>query len=268
MLSQVERGETSPTLAVAERSRPGSSCRFAAAAAGRGRRRQRRAGRASACAAGAPRGHRYEVLTPPLPGPARRGLAAHARARRGHRRSRRPADARAGQPRDRGRARRASCGWSATAWPTTSARATRSPSTPTCHTTSRTPAAATRASCRSSPPASGGAEHAQDPVREDLGGATRSRRAEPRFYIDLHLVHEVTSAAGVRGPAAGRAQGAPARPHARDRRPQRAHRRRQRPLDRSRDPLSREQVETLERNCAEFGITLYAMRPAARASCT
>ena len=42
------------------------------------------------------------------------------------------------------------------------------------------------------------------------------------LYIDLHLVHEVTSAAGVRGAAPAGPQGAPARPDARHRRPQRA----------------------------------------------
>ena len=73
---------------------------LAAAAPGRGRRRHRRARRRSASRAAARDGHRYEVLTPPLPGPARRGLPAHAGARSRHRRPGRPADARGGQPRD------------------------------------------------------------------------------------------------------------------------------------------------------------------------
>ena len=33
------------------------------------------------------------------------------------------------------------------------------------------------------------------------------------LYIDLHLVHEVTSPAGVRGAAPGRPERPPARPH-------------------------------------------------------
>ena len=46
------------------------------------------------------------------------------------------------------------------------------------------------------------AHEVRPPERE--GGASL-------LYVDLHLVHEVTSRAGVRGPAARRAQGAPAR---------------------------------------------------------
>ena len=69
---------------------------------------------------------------------------------------------------------------------------------------------------------------AQDDVREDLGGARGARaRAGGRRVADLrrppprprgHLCP------GVRGAAARRPQGPPARPHARDRRPQRSHR--------------------------------------------
>ena len=67
MLSQVERGETSPTLAVAERIASGLDLRLsqllrldengtvAVVRGGQGR-------------TGGRRGHRYEVLTPPLPG--------------------------------------------------------------------------------------------------------------------------------------------------------------------------------------------------------
>ena len=49
--------------------------------------------------------------------------------------------------------------------------------------------------------------------------------AEGLIYIDLHLVHEVTSPQAFDGPAARRALGPPPRAHARDGRPQRAHRR-------------------------------------------
>src|SRR5918998_4527521 len=67
MLSQVERGETSPTLLVAERIASGLQLRLSqllrldeAGAVSIVRRDERRAGGAG--------GHRYEVLTPPLPG--------------------------------------------------------------------------------------------------------------------------------------------------------------------------------------------------------
>ena len=78
MLSQVERGETSPTLALAERIAGGLELTLSqllrldetdgVSVVRAGERRR-----------GGGRGHRYEVLTPPLPGPARRGLAALAR---------------------------------------------------------------------------------------------------------------------------------------------------------------------------------------------
>ena len=93
--------------------------------------------------------------------------------------------------------------------------------------------------------------------------------ADGLLYIDLHLVHEVTSAAGVRGAAAGRPPGPPPGPHARDRRPQRADRRRRPPPQQIRDQLSRVQVETLERNCARVRHPDLLDRLArARASCT
>ena len=69
MLSQVERGETSPTLAVAERIAAGldlSLSQLLRLDEGDGvtvvRRDERRSGGALA------RGHGYEVLTPPIPG--------------------------------------------------------------------------------------------------------------------------------------------------------------------------------------------------------
>ena len=81
MLSQVERGETSPTLAIAARIAAGLELSLSAAAAPRrGRRREHRARRTSA-ARGARRGHRYEVLTPPLPGQ-RAEVSVHTLARR------------------------------------------------------------------------------------------------------------------------------------------------------------------------------------------
>jgi transcriptional regulator with XRE-family HTH domain len=69
MLSQVERGETSPTLQVAGRIAAGLELRLSQllrldedGAVSIVRRTERRKGPATA------RGHRYEVLTPPLPG--------------------------------------------------------------------------------------------------------------------------------------------------------------------------------------------------------
>ncbi|MDX6697326.1 MAG: hypothetical protein QOE65_723 [Solirubrobacteraceae bacterium] len=70
MLSQVERGETSPTVAVAERIAAGLQLRLSqllrldegGASVTVVRQGERRKGPATA------RGHRYELLTPPLPG--------------------------------------------------------------------------------------------------------------------------------------------------------------------------------------------------------
>jgi transcriptional regulator with XRE-family HTH domain len=69
MLSQVERGETSPTVAVAERIAAGLELRLSQllrldedGAVVVVRRDERRKG------PGGRRGHRYELLTPPLPG--------------------------------------------------------------------------------------------------------------------------------------------------------------------------------------------------------
>ena len=78
------------------------------------------------------------------------------------------------------------------------------------------------------------------------------------LYIDLHLVHEVTSAQAFDGL---RLAGRPVR------RPDRtlATADHNVPTDgtpvaaRIRDQLSRVQVETLERNCAEFGIPIYSL---------
>jgi XRE family transcriptional regulator, regulator of sulfur utilization len=67
MLSQVERGETSPTLAVAERIAAGLDLNLSQLLRldeGDGVDVVRRADRRS----GGTRGHRYEVLTPPRPG--------------------------------------------------------------------------------------------------------------------------------------------------------------------------------------------------------
>src|SRR6184192_2068612 len=77
-------------------------------------------------------------------------------------------------------------------------------------------------------------------------------------YVDLHLVHEVTSAQAFEGlRLAGRGV----------RRPDRtlATADHNTPTDgtptaaRIKDLLSREQVQTLERNCAEFGVPIYSL---------
>ena len=87
------------------------------------------------------------------------------------------------------------------------------------------------------------------------------------IYIDLHLVHEVTSPQAFDGlRLAGR----------RVRRPDKtiATADHNVPTDGTKaarliaDELSRIQVETLERNCGEFGIPLYSLGPSARASST
>ena len=126
MLSQVERGETSPTLAVAERIAKGLDLRLsqllrldeggqvAIVRAG-----ERRPGNSDAAS-----GHSAEILTPPLPGQ-RAELSRHVlAAAREHGRSRRPADARARQPRDRARRRPAASCCASTASATSSPRAT------------------------------------------------------------------------------------------------------------------------------------------------
>src|SRR5438132_9926047 len=82
--------------------------------------------------------------------------------------------------------------------------------------------------------------------------------ADGLLYVDLHLVHEVTSAQAFEGlRLAGRAV----------RRPDRtlATADHNTPTDgtptaeRIRDVLSREQVQALERNCAEFGVPVYSL---------
>ena len=87
------------------------------------------------------------------------------------------------------------------------------------------------------------------------------------LYIDRHLVHEVTSPQAFEGLRTGRAQGAPAGRDDRGRRPQRPDD----PTARSGidEEDSRIQVETLERNVAEFGVPLFPdARRRARASST
>ena len=257
MLSQVERGETSPTLQVAARIAAGLELRLSqllrldeggAVTVVRARR--------------APPGR--PAPRPPLRDPhaaaarpARRALAPHARAGGAHRRPRRPADARARQPRDRaGRARHGRAA-SATAQRTELARRRlrdlrRGPAPPL---REPRPGGGRRCwrSCQRRPAKE---LRCQRRCSTRSGRPTRSRRG--LIYIDLHLVHEVTSPQAFDGlRLAGRA-GAPARPHAGHGRPQRADRRH---AGRRADPrrASRVQVETLERNCEEFGVPVYSL---------
>ena len=104
MLSQVERGETSPTLTIAARIANGLELRLSQLL------RLDEDGAVTIVRAGERthggnkrRGHGFEVLTSSQPGQRAELLPPHARARRRNRRGRRPADARAGQPRDSAR---------------------------------------------------------------------------------------------------------------------------------------------------------------------
>src|SRR5207244_12489443 len=82
--------------------------------------------------------------------------------------------------------------------------------------------------------------------------------ADGLLYVDLHLVHEVTSPQAFDGlRLAGRKVRRPDRTLATadhntptDGTP---------PAARIKDVLSREQVQTLERNCAEFGVPVYSL---------
>jgi 3-isopropylmalate/(R)-2-methylmalate dehydratase large subunit len=80
------------------------------------------------------------------------------------------------------------------------------------------------------------------------------------LYIDLHLVHEVTSAQAFEGlRLAGRKLRRPDRTLATADHNVPTDPRERTGLDAIRDELSRKQVEALERNCEEFGVPLYGM---------
>ena len=81
------------------------------------------------------------------------------------------------------------------------------------------------------------------------------------LYIDLHLVHEVTSAQAFEGlRLAGRKVRRPDRTLATADHNVPTDPRERTSLDAITDHLSREQVAALERNCAEFGVPLHGMR--------
>ena len=88
------------------------------------------------------------------------------------------------------------------------------------------------------------------------------------LYVDLHLVHEVTSAQAFEGLRLAGRRGAAARPHDRDGRPQRAHARIF-ALGVEDDLAPRSSSTRSTRNCEEFGVRLLrAGATAGRASCT
>jgi 3-isopropylmalate/(R)-2-methylmalate dehydratase large subunit len=81
------------------------------------------------------------------------------------------------------------------------------------------------------------------------------------LYIDLHLVHEVTSAQAFEGlRLAGRTVRRPDRTLATADHNVPTDPRERTSLEAITDHLSREQVAALERNCAEFGVPLHGMR--------
>src|SRR2546428_2419929 len=98
------------------------------------------------------------------------------------------------------------------------------------------------------------AHEVRPPERE--GGASL-------IYVDLHLVHEVTSAQAFESlRLAGRKVRRADRTLATADHNVPPDPRERRSLEAIADVLSREQVAALERNCAEFGIPLYGMRSA------
>src|SRR5213592_2982696 len=83
------------------------------------------------------------------------------------------------------------------------------------------------------------------------------------LYVDLHLVHEVTSPQAFEAlRLAGRRVRRPDRTLATADHNVPTDPRERTGLDAIADHLSREQVAALERNCTEFGISLYGMRSA------
>src|SRR2546421_2070298 len=98
----------------------------------------------------------------------------------------------------------------------------------------------------------------QRPIAEKVGAATvgRSAAGEPDLlYIDLHLIHEVTSPQAFDGlRMAGRAVRRPDLTIATE-----DHNTPTDNLFTIADPVSRTQIETLRKNCADFGIRLHPL---------
>ena len=203
-------------------------------------------------------GHRYEIAHPAAARPARRGLHA-TRSQPGapHRRPRRPADARARRARDQ---RSSSAG-------TLDLRRRRRRATSS-HTGDAVTFDADLPHHFENHGRGGGR-----PARGRVGGAA-PLMTPTTLFDKIWAAHEVAHGpalhrppprprghqpAGLRRPAARRPQGPPARPHARHRRPQRARPTARRSPRASTTSSVAPQVETLERNCEEFGIPLYSL---------
>src|SRR6185436_4474152 len=103
---------------------------------------------------------------------------------------------------------------------------------------------------------------------EKIWEAHEVRRPEPEggaslIYVDLHLVHEVTSAQAFESlRIAGRKVMRPDRTLATEDHNVPTDPRERTGLDAIADHLSRDQVAALEQNCDEFGIPIYGMRSA------
>ena len=103
---------------------------------------------------------------------------------------------------------------------------------------------------------------------EKIWEAHEVRRPDPEggaslIYVDLHLVHEVTSAQAFESlRLAGRKVMRPDRTLATEDHNVPTDPRERTGLDAITDHLSREQVAALEQNCDEFGIPIYGMRSA------
>ncbi len=83
----------------------------------------------------------------------------------------------------------------------------------------------------------------------------REEPGEPALlYVDLHLVHEVTSPQAFEGLRLAGPARPPARPDRGDDGPQRADA----ATSADPDPLAKAQLDALSRNCAEFGVPLHA----------
>ena len=260
MLSQVERGETSPTLQVATRiaARPGAAP-VAAAAPRRGRRGDGRARAASAGPGPArPRGHAYEILTPPLPGQ-RAELSRHTLAAGAVTGG--PGDPPMHEPGSRETAlvqegtvvlhcdgaRHELAAGDCVTFDADLPHHFENPGTDG----GRAPGSGER----------GPQEELDEPPmpKSLFDKIWEAHEVAPGLlYIDLHLVHEVTSPQAFDGlRLAGRQVRRPDRTLATadhnvptDGTPVAA---------RIKDELSRVQVETLERNCEEFGIPVYSL---------
>ena len=253
MLSQVERGETSPTLQVAARIASGLELRLSQllrldedGAVSIVRAAERRHGGTD--------GHRYEILTPPLPG-LRAEVSIHTLAPGAETGG--PGDPPMHEPGSR-----------ETAIVERGEVALRIDGAEHRHRPRRLRDLRCRPAAPVRQPRRGGGRPAGDRVGRPASLMSPTTLfdklwsahevAPGLIFIDLHLVHEVTSPQAFDGL---RLAGRPVRRTDRTL----ATADHNVPTDgtpvaaRIRDELSRVQVETLERNCAEFGIPVYSI---------